>query len=95
MLYVLEMTVKQLFESVLYLGLLGGAILFVRKNILDYIQGQTDFSTTHEHLTLRDLPSLVICWKVGRVKGELQKVKYASKHDVRPNIENKCCFSAI
>ena len=71
------MKAKHLLKSLLYLGLLGGAILFVRQNIGEYIQGSTGYSTTHEPLTLNDLPSLVICWKVGR-HGVPQKVKYGT-----------------
>ena len=57
----------------MYLSLLGGATLFVRQNILDFIQGSTGYSTTQEQISLSDLPSLVLCWELGHAWTKISK----------------------
>ena len=44
--------------------LLMAAILSVKQTIEEFLEGSTLYSTTNEPLTLHDLPTLTICWKV-------------------------------
>ena len=52
---------KTVLEAVLYLGLLLGGLVFVSKDIEDYLSGSTNYSVTSEPLSLKDLPTLTVC----------------------------------
>ena len=55
------MSPKKVFEGLLYLSLLTGALIFVWHTILEFLEGETSFSVRQELITLGDLPSLTIC----------------------------------
>ena len=55
------MFLRQLFESLLYLVLLVGGLVFVQTSWQDYIAGKTDVSVSKEPLSLKDLPTLTMC----------------------------------
>ena len=58
------MRVKRPFEVLMHFILLMAAILSVKQTIEEFLEGSTLYSTTNEPLTLHDLPTLTICWKV-------------------------------
>ena len=55
---------KTVLEAILYLGLLIGGLVFVSKDIKDYLSGTTNYSISKEPLTLKDLPTLTVCLSV-------------------------------
>ena len=57
-------------KLVLFLGLLGGSLIFVEKNIEDYIAGGTSYSVTQQQLSPNDLPAVTICWPLEYLGGE-------------------------
>ena len=58
------MEVDVTFRLVLYLLLLTGSSLFLYQTFQEYLQGSTFYSVSREPLTLHDLPTLTVCWKV-------------------------------
>ena len=56
------MSLERLFQTILYFGLLSGAMVFVIKSVNDFIQGDTGYTRTHELLTPHDIPALVFCF---------------------------------
>ena len=59
---------RKLFDIILYLGLLAGGLQFTLQAIQDWRNGSTDFSTTKETLTLKDLPTLTFGFPSGSFK---------------------------
>ena len=55
------MGIKQLVVVLLYLGLLGCALAFCWKNVMDFLAGHTYYVSTNHKLSLRDLPSITVC----------------------------------
>ena len=55
-------------EVLLYLSLLATAsLLFVKQSIEDYLEGKTSYSVAEESITLKDLPTVTICWPYERM----------------------------
>ena len=59
----------------LYLGLLIGAGLFVYTNVgsdfQDYISGRTSYAVGRKPITLKDIPTWTLCFKLRTHKGEI------------------------
>ena len=55
------MILRKPFEVLLYIGLLIGAIIFVKQKIEEYSNGATSYTVTQEPQSLSDLPTLTIC----------------------------------
>ena len=58
----LSLKLQWLLETVLYMCLVIGALLFVKQNVEEYLKGSTSFSISQEPISLLDLPTLVICY---------------------------------
>ena len=58
-----KMMIRKTFDVLLYIGLLIGAIIFVKQTIEEYSHGNTSYTITQEPISLSDLPTLTICWK--------------------------------
>ena len=58
----MELVTLKLLNVLWYLTLLGSALVFVRVNIQDYLEGSTTYSTKYQSLDVRDLPTLTLCW---------------------------------
>ena len=56
------MTLIKAFGVLFYLTLLTGALIVVFHNIEDFLEDKTYYSVAYEPVTLRDLPTLTICW---------------------------------
>ena len=50
-----------LFGIVLYLGLLGGGVLFVKQTVIEFMKGATSYTEENKQVTLHDLPTILIC----------------------------------
>ena len=74
---------KSLFNTMLHLFLLGGALIFVKQNIDDYIEGSTGYSASQEHITLNDLPTLTICFEI---KKHFEKALYGKDFVINANV---------
>ena len=59
-----------LMKMLLYLGLLICALKFCNKSIKEYKKGSTSYSVSKQQISLKDLPTLIICWPVGEVYGK-------------------------
>ena len=64
------MLCSKFFKLVPYLGLLAGSLIFVEKNIENYIAGSTSYAVTQEPLSPYDLPAVTICWPLSRLGGK-------------------------
>ena len=55
---------KRVIKTLLHIALTIGAILFVNYTeiISQFLDGKTTYASSHEPLTLHDLPALTICW---------------------------------
>ena len=51
----------RLFGIVLYLGLLGGGVLFVKQTVIEFMKGATSYTEENKQVTLHDLPTILIC----------------------------------
>ena len=51
----------RLFGIVLYLGLLGGGVLFVKQTVIEFMKGATSYTEETEQVTLQDLHTILIC----------------------------------
>ena len=56
------MILVKFLKILLYLVLLTAALLFVRQTIREYKDGATSYMVTQEPVSLRDLPTLTLCW---------------------------------
>ena len=52
-----------LIEAIIYIGLLVGAIFFVKQSFSEFMEGTTSYSVSHESITLHDIPTLTICFE--------------------------------
>ena len=61
------MNLKRILEVLLHLSLLLGATLFLNYTeiISQFMIGDTSYTSSYEPLTLRDLPTITICWDCG------------------------------
>ena len=64
----LSLKLQWLLETVLYMCLVIGALLFVKQNVEEYLEGSTSFSISQEPISLLDLPTLVICYNTGNTQ---------------------------
>ena len=64
----LSLKLQWLLETVLYICLVIGALLFVKQNVEEYLEGSTSFSISQEPISLLDLPTLVICYDTGNTQ---------------------------
>ena len=69
------MSLRRKFELLLYLFLLGGAFRFCWQNITEYLEGNTAYLDSDEHITLKDLPTLIICIKRPQTRGKWMEGK--------------------
>ena len=53
------MKIRLCVEVFLYLSLLGGSMLFVRENIMGYLEGKTAYSVRQSPITISDLPTVI------------------------------------
>ena len=51
----------RLFGIVLYLGLLGGGVIFVKQTVIEFIKGATFYTVENKQVTLHDLPTILVC----------------------------------
>ena len=62
-------------KTLFYLGLLIGAALFVYSNIgsdfQDYISGRTSYAVTRKSISLEDIPTWTVCFKLRTHQGEV------------------------
>ena len=63
------------FEVLLYLSLLGSAFIFCWQNITEYREGNTAYLDSDAHITLRDLPTLIICINRPQTHGKWMESK--------------------
>ena len=61
------MLLKRFAKVILYLGLLAGALAFCSQNVLDYLDGSTDYASKQEPISLKDLPTLTFCWPLSSI----------------------------
>ena len=52
---------RQLLCIFVYVGLLGGAVIFVKQTVEEYIKAATSYTEEHKAVSLHDLPTIVIC----------------------------------
>ena len=72
------MKVRSLLEVLLYLVLvLACAFLFLLQTIQDYREGLASISVSQESVSLKDMPTIIICW-VGQHTHEKKKVTLTS-----------------
>ena len=59
--YFISMRVKASFRQLLHFSLLILALVFCRRNLVDYLEEKTYYVVTKEPLTPKDLPTLTLC----------------------------------
>ena len=52
---------RRLFGIFIYLGLLVGAVLFVKETVEEFIKSATSYTEEQKAVTLHDLPTIVVC----------------------------------
>ena len=55
------MATRMVFESLLYIALLAGALMFCVQSFQDYWMGKRSYAGSKEPVTLFDLPTITIC----------------------------------
>ena len=58
------MTKKNIFKAILYILLLAAPVIFVKENVEDYLKDKTSYALSQEPISLKDLPTVTICWRV-------------------------------
>ena len=57
------MKIQRKLQVLLYLSLLGCGFIFCWQNITEYFKGNTTYLDSNKHITLNDLPTLIVCIK--------------------------------
>ena len=61
---IVERTMKDFFKATVYIFLLVAPVIFVKENFEDYLKDGTSYAITQEPLSLDDLPTVTLCWRI-------------------------------
>ena len=64
----MKVTARKILEFIFYVGLLVFALVFCWQTVQEYTKATTSYSVTQQHITLRDLPTITICWNVDKYR---------------------------
>ena len=88
----------RLFGIVLYLGLLGGGVLFVKQTVIEFMKGATSYTEENKQVTLQDLPTILICLDFERDDEyfhENLSVNLLENQDIQTSIGIDICLSKM
>ena len=60
---------RKILGIILYLSLLGSAVIFVEQTVEEFIKGATSYTEEHKAVSLHDLPTIVVCLDFDDVPG--------------------------